>query len=316
MSAPTKLEKLSDSWAAPGAEELFAAFEAWVSSQELSLYPAQEDAVAELAEGHHVIMATPTGSGKSLVALAAHFFALSRGERSVYTAPIKALVSEKFFSLVEVFGAENVGMVTGDSSVNADASIICCTAEILANEALREGPAANVGPVIMDEFHFYADPHRGWAWQVPLVELPQAQFLLMSATLGDTSGFERRIAEHTGRDVVTVSSAARPVPLDYEYSTTPLVQKLERLAETGKAPVYAVHFSQRAAAEQASGLMSLSLLSKDERERLAERLSGFRFSKGYGKDLARLLKSGWVSTTRACCRSTAVWWSSSPRRAC
>ncbi|GAB3843953.1 DEAD/DEAH box helicase [Nesterenkonia populi] len=292
MSAPPKLEKLSVSWGAPGPEDLFAAFESWVSLRELSLYPAQEDAVAELAEGHHVIMATPTGSGKSMVALAAHFFALSRGERSVYTAPIKALVSEKFFSLVEVFGAENVGMVTGDSSVNSDAPIVCCTAEILANEALREGPQANVGPVIMDEFHFYADPHRGWAWQAPLIELPQAQFLLMSATLGDTSGFERRIAERTGRDIVTVSSAARPVPLDYEYSTTPLVQKLEQLAETGKAPVYAVHFSQRAAAEQASGLMSLSLLSKAERERLTERLSGFRFSKGYGKDLARLLKSG------------------------
>lgn len=158
-------------WRALSPEELFDTFNTWVQARGLQLYPAQEDAVAELADGHHVIMSTPTGSGKSMVALAAHFFALTRGERSVYTAPIKALVSEKFFSLVEVFGPANVGMVTGDSAVNAQAPIICCTAEILANESLRDGEEADVGPVVMDEFHFYADPHRGWAWQVPLIEL-------------------------------------------------------------------------------------------------------------------------------------------------
>ena len=270
----------------------------------MPLYPAQEDAVLELAEDNHVIMATPTGSGKSMVALAAHFFALARGERTVYTAPIKALVSEKFFSLIEVFGPENVGMVTGDSSVNAGAPIICCTAEILANESLRDGAEADLGPVVMDEFHFYADPHRGWAWQVPLIELrgmhsgqshagkSTVQFLLMSATLGDTSRFQERIAERTGRDVVLVSSAVRPVPLSYEYSTTLLVEKLEQLVAAQLAPVYVVHFSQREAAERAAGLMSLKLLTKAEREQLNERLKTFRFAKGYGQTLSRLLKSG------------------------
>lgn len=276
------------------------AFHSWVESRGITLYPAQEDAVLELAEGHHVIMATPTGSGKSMVAAAAHFLALGRGERSVYTAPIKALVSEKFFSLVEIFGAEKVGMVTGDSSVNADAPIICCTAEILANEALRDGPDADLGTVIMDEFHFYADPQRGWAWQVPLIELGGAapgargrvQFLLMSATLGDTSRFEQRIAERTGRDVVTVTSAERPVPLHFEYSTTPLQAKLEELVSTRQAPVYVVHFSQREAAERASGLASLNVLSKEEKERIRQRLETFRFAKGFGKTLNRLLRSG------------------------
>ena len=296
MSPRPLLQKLTSSPENPGQppspEELFEAFNSWVTDRGLTLYPAQEDAILELADGEHVIMATPTGSGKSMVALAAHFFALSRGQRSVYTAPIKALVSEKFFSLVEVFGAENVGMVTGDSAVNASAPIICCTAEILANEALRDGEEANVGPVVMDEFHFYADPHRGWAWQVPLIELPQAQFLLMSATLGDTTRFEQRIAQRTGRDVVVVSSAVRPVPLSYEYSTAPLTEKLEELAATHQAPVYVVHFSQREAAESAAGLMSLNLLSKAERETLNQRLERFRFAKGYGKTLSRLLKSG------------------------
>ncbi|WP_300343304.1 RNA helicase [Nesterenkonia sp.] len=287
------------SWAASAPEDLIEVFTEWTAARGIQLYPAQQDAVMELAAGNHVIMATPTGSGKSLVALAAHFFALARGERSVYTAPIKALVSEKFFSLVEVFGPEKVGMVTGDSAVNASAPIICCTAEILANEALREGPEADVGPVVMDEFHFYAEPERGWAWQVPLIELAptgggvsSAQFLLMSATLGDTSRFEKRLAERTGRDVVVVSSAQRPVPLSYEYSTVPLVEKLEQLAASGLAPVYVVHFSQREAAERAAGLMSLNLLSKAEREQLAQRLKTFRFAKGYGQTLKRLLASG------------------------
>ena len=274
------------------AEDLIEAFTSWTSSQGITLYPAQEDAVMELADGQHVIMATPTGSGKSLVAAAAHFFALCRGERSVYTAPIKALVSEKFFALVEIFGPENVGMVTGDSAVNSQAPIICCTAEILANEALRDGPDAEVGPVIMDEFHFYADPQRGWAWQVPLIELPQAQFLLMSATLGDTSRFEKRIAERTGRDVVTVSSDQRPVPLYFEYSTTGLQQKLETLVADQQAPVYVVHFSQRAAAERAAGLASLNVIGTQAREQIRERLKTFRFAKGYGKVLDRLLRSG------------------------
>jgi superfamily II RNA helicase len=284
--------RVPGSWSTPTPEELFETFQQWAAGQGLSLYPAQEDAILELADSQHVIMATPTGSGKSLVALAAHFFGLARGQRTIYTAPIKALVSEKFFSLVGVFGPENVGMVTGDSSVNAGAPIICCTAEILANEALRDGAEANLGPVVMDEFHFYADPHRGWAWQVPLIELPQAQFLLMSATLGDTTRFESRIADRTGRDVVVVSSAERPVPLSFEYSTTALVEKLEELAAKQLAPVYVVHFSQREAAEQAAGLMSLNLLSKAERERLGERIKTFRFAKGYGQTLSRLLKSG------------------------
>ncbi|MDO5492309.1 MAG: DUF3516 domain-containing protein [Nesterenkonia sp.] len=277
---------------APDDEVLFEGFRDWAAGRGITLYPAQEDAALHLAAGDHVVMATPTGSGKSMVGVAAHLFALSRGLRSVYTAPIKALVSEKFFALVEIFGAEQVGMVTGDSAVNAHAPIICCTAEILANEALRDGREAELGPVVMDEFHFYADPQRGWAWQVPLLELPQAQFLLMSATLGDTSRFEERIAARTGRDVVTVSSAERPVPLEFEYSTTPLQQRLEQLVAAGRAPAYLVHFSQREAAERAVGLASLSVVGPEERERIRERLEGFRFAKGYGRTLNRLLRSG------------------------
>src|SRR6478735_869983 len=221
-----------------------------------------------------------------------HFQAMARGARSYYTAPIKALVSEKFFALCEIFGADNVGMITGDSGVNQDAPIICCTAEILANIALREGSAAQLGAVIMDEFHFYSDPQRGWAWQVPLLELPQAQFLLMSATLGDVSRFEEGITELTGRPTTTVSSAERPIPLHFYYQQTPVHETLEELLSTKQVPVYVVHFSQLEAIDRAQTLMSINVCTREEKDKIAELIAGFRFAAGFGKTLNRLVRHG------------------------
>lgn len=196
----------------PDSDELYAAFVTWADGQGLSLYPHQDEAVIEIVSGRHTVLATP-GVRKSLVAVAAHFAALSSDRVSFYTAPIKALVNEKFFSLCGVFGADQVGLLTGDASVNADAPIICCTAEVLANIALREGSSADVGLVVMDEFHYYADPQRGWAWQVPLLELTHAQFLLMSATTGDVGVITADLTRRTGREVAEVTSATRPIPL-------------------------------------------------------------------------------------------------------
>jgi superfamily II RNA helicase len=274
------------------ADELFDAFTAWVSGQGLALYPAQEEALIEIVSGSHVILATPTGSGKSLVATGAHASALAQGMRSVYTAPIKALVSEKFFAACDVFGAEQVGMLTGDSSVNAEAPIICCTAEVLANMALRGGPETDVGLVVMDEFHFYADPDRGWAWQVPLLELPRAQFLLMSATLGDVTFFEQDLTQRTGRPTAVVRSAQRPIPLHFRYVTTPLHETLEELLATNSAPVYVVHFTQAAAAEQAQALTSINVCSRAEKDAIAELIGAFRFTAGFGRTLSRLVRHG------------------------
>src|SRR3712207_4423631 len=203
----------------PSPDSLFDAFTSWAAGQGLQLYPHQEEATIELFDAKNVVLSTPTGSGKSLVAVAAHFAALAESRRTFYTAPIKALVSEKFFALCAIFGAENVGMLTGDASVNADAPVICCTAEILANLALREGAQADVGQVVMDEFHFYAEPDRGWAWQVPIIEIPQAQFLLMSATLGDVGFFQKDLTRRTGRETAVVANAERPVPLLFSYVT-------------------------------------------------------------------------------------------------
>lgn len=283
---PTTLADGSD------ADAVYTAFVDWVESTGISLYPAQDEALIEIVSGNNLILSTPTGTGKSLVAVGAHYAALVTGRRSYYTAPIKALVSEKFFALVDVFGAANVGMITGDSSVNPDAPIICCTAEILANLALRQGPDAAVQQVVMDEFHFYADPDRGWAWQVPLLELPQAQFILMSATLGDVTQLASDLTRRTGRETASVTGVERPVPLHFFYETTPIHETIDDLLSTGQAPIYVVHFSQAAAMERAQALSSTKVATREQRDEIAALIGGFRFTTAFGKTLSRFLRAG------------------------
>ena len=264
----------------------------YVKGLGLTLYPAQEEAILEIVSGKNVILNTPTGSGKSLVATAMHFLAMAQGERSYYTCPIKALVSEKFFALCKDFGPENVGMLTGDASVNRDAPIICCTAEILANIALREGSRADVRYAVLDEFHFYADRDRGVAWQIPLLALPQARFLLMSATLGPTERFEEALTALTKAPSVTVRSAERPVPLDFTYSESPLHETILDLVKAGKVPIYVVNFTQRACAEEAQNLMSTDYSTKEEKRAITDALHGMRFDSPYGKEVQRFVKHG------------------------
>jgi len=274
------------------ADEVLDGFVRWAAEEGLDLYPHQEEAVLELLSGSNVILGTPTGSGKSLVALGAHLVAFTQRRRTWYTAPIKALVSEKFFSLIEAFGAENVGMLTGDAAVNPDAPIICATAEVLATTALQEGADADVGQVVMDEFHFYSEPDRGVAWQVPILELPQAQFLLMSATLGDVSFFEKDLTRRTGRPTAAVTDAPRPVPLTFTYAVTPMHETIAELLRKNDAPIYVVHFTQAAAVEQAQALTSVPLADAAQKAAIAAETSEFRWGRGFGATLSRLVRVG------------------------
>ncbi|MDU0367762.1 DUF3516 domain-containing protein [Microbacterium sp. KSW4-17] len=273
-------------------DAVYLGFVEWAASRGLTLYPAQDEAIIEIVSGANVILSTPTGTGKSLVAVAAHAASLSRGGRTYYTAPIKALVSEKFFALVDIFGAENVGMVTGDSSVNSDAPIICCTAEILANLALRQGADADVDQVVMDEFHYYGEADRGWAWQVPLLLLNRAQFILMSATLGDVEDIADDLSRRTGRPTARVTGVERPVPLHFEYARTPVHETVQELLDTKQAPIYVVHFSQAAAMERAQALSSIRIIGREQRDEIAEAIGGFRFTTGFGKTLSRYVRAG------------------------
>ena len=291
-SARTLTDLLPAAGTSPDADGLYDTFTGWAADRGLELYAAQSEALIELVTGANVILATPTGSGKSLVATGALFTALADGRRSFYTAPIKALVSEKFFALCAVFGSEKVGMMTGDAAVNPDAPILCCTAEVLANLALRDGADTDAGLVVMDEFHYYADPDRGWAWQIPLLELSGAQFLLMSATLGDTGFFATDLTRRTGRPTATVTSADRPVPLHHYYAVTPLHETISDLLATGQAPIYVVHFTQAAALEHAQALTSINVASRADRDAIAAAIGDFKFRAGFGKTLSRLVRHG------------------------
>ena len=274
------------------ADQAFERFLEWTGSRGIELWEHQEEALMDLAAGNHVILGTPTGSGKSLVALGMLFMGMAQGKRSYYTAPIKALVSEKFFDLVQVLGRKNVGMITGDTHINTSAPVICCTAEILANDALREGEDTDVGCVAMDEFHFFADPDRGWAWQVPLLTLPHTQFMLMSATLGDVSAIAASLREHTDSDVDLVVDAPRPVPLSYDYVKTPLEGTVELAMRNNEAPLYIVHFSQDAALSTAQSLANFGIATKEQREQIKEMARGTPFTTAFGKILKRLLSCG------------------------
>ena len=277
---------------APTPDELLNRFLEVNSLRGLSLYPAQEEALLELWDGKNVILNTPTGSGKSLVASGLHFLSLAQGRRSVYTCPVKALVNEKWMALCREFGPENVGLSTGDATVNHGAPILCCTAEILSNMALSEGADCPIVDVVMDEFHYYSDRQRGVAWQVPLLTLPRARFLLMSATLGDTAFFEQELTRRTGKPTAVVKSATRPVPLSYHWSEHPLPNAVQALVDQKKAPVYVVHFTQADAARNAQNFTSLDLCTKEEKVALGEALEDFRFSSPYGPDLKRWIKQG------------------------
>ena len=291
MSDHPLLRRLPDS---PNCsnDELLDRFLDYVTEKKLELYSAQEEAVLELFEDKNVILNTPTGSGKSLVATAQHFRSLAKGRRSIYTCPIKALVNEKFLALCRDFGPDNVGMATGDATVNRDAPILCCTAEILANYALRDGAKVPFREIIMDEFHYYADHSRGVAWQVPLLTLSASRFLLMSATMGSTEFFQKELMRLTHAETTVVSSRDRPVPLEFTYAETSVDVTLQELVVANKAPVYLVHFTQNEAAQAAQDLMSLNFCSPAEKTSLKEAMMGVKFASPYGKEVKKYLSHG------------------------
>lgn len=292
MSALPETTPLKPKDTTSSHDELLDHFLMYVESKGLELYPAQEEAILELFGDNNVVLNTPTGSGKSLVAAAMHYKSAGMGRKSVYTCPIKALVNEKFLALCKDFGAENVGMMTGDASVNRDAPILCCTAEILSNIALNEGSESSIRDVIMDEFHYYSDNERGVAWQTPLLTMSNARFLLMSATMGATEFFRSELERLTSARSVVVSSNQRPVPLDFEYSEINLAESIEKIKNENKLPVYVVHFTQLRASETAQNLTSINFCTKDEKAKINEELESVTFTSPFGKEIKKFLKHG------------------------
>lgn len=286
------LAELLESIQTGSGDELLERFLAYVTELGIELYPAQEEAILEIMAGKHIVLSTPTGSGKSLVATAMIFRSLANGGRAFYTCPIKALVNEKFFHLTDAFGPQMVGMMTGDATINQDAPIICCTAEIASSMALRNGVGAPIDALVMDEFHYYSDKERGMAWHLPLLILSRTKFLLMSATIGDATPFLERLEKLTGREAALVESRDRPVPLDFTYSEDPLRETVKNLVERGRSPIYIVCFTQRATAEEAQNLTSENYTTKEEKKAILEALEDASFDSPYGKDVQRFIKHG------------------------
>ena len=256
------------------------------------MYPHQEEAALALASDSHVVLATPTGSGKSLVALMGIVLARNRGERAVWTAPIKALVGEKFFELADLLGPSEVGLAIGDASINRDAPVLVCTSEVLANQALGMGEETPFGFACLDEFHYYAEHDRGWAWQVPLLTMHRCQFLLASATLGDVTAISEDLERRSGRDVQLVTAVTRPTPLFHLWRMTPVAESVTEAVEKGLSPVYIVHSSQAMAIDQAQSLVSLPITSRAQREAIAEAMRGVKLNTGFGQTLGRYLRNG------------------------
>ncbi len=292
MTGDCLADRLPETPGAISSDVILERFLDWVAGLGFELFPAQEEALLEVMADRHVVLDTPTGSGKSLVAMAMLWKGLCEGRTGFYTAPVKALASEQFFRMCNEFGAERVGMLTGDASINPKAPIVCCTAEVLANMALRQGADLPVDYVVMDEFHFYSDPERGVSWQVPLITLPDTTFLLMSATLGNMAPISEALERATGRPVALVSGRDRPVPLEYEYRETPLHVTIDELTNADRAPVYVVNFTQQDCARLAQSLTSLRLCSREEKKAVFREIGDFRFDTAYGKEMRRFLGFG------------------------
>ncbi|HET7534579.1 MAG TPA: DEAD/DEAH box helicase [Nocardioidaceae bacterium] len=190
---------------------LFADF---ASLYDFDLDGFQVRACQELEAGNGVLVAAPTGSGKTLVGEFAVHLALAQGRKCFYTAPIKALSNQKFNDLVDRYGAEQVGLLTGDNTINGEAPIVVMTTEVLRNMIYAGSRTlAGLGYVVMDEVHYLADRYRGAVWEEVIIHLPESVALVsLSATVSNAEEFGEWLSTVRGA-TTTIVEERRPVPL-------------------------------------------------------------------------------------------------------
>ncbi|MCA5894746.1 DEAD/DEAH box helicase [Isoptericola sp. NEAU-Y5] len=181
---------------------------------DFELDPFQADACAALEAGHGVLVAAPTGAGKTVVGEFAVHLALAQGGKAFYTTPIKALSNQKYADLVARHGAESVGLLTGDTSINSGAPVVVMTTEVLRNMLYAGSNALDgLAFVVMDEVHYLADRFRGPVWEEVIIHLPDhVQLVSLSATVSNAEEFGDWLAMVRG-DTTVVVSERRPVPL-------------------------------------------------------------------------------------------------------
>lgn len=190
------------------------------------LDPFQTKALDELEKGKNVLVAAPTGAGKTVIADFAVFLARSKGSKAFYTTPIKALSNQKYHELVRMYGAENVGLLTGDISINSEAQIVVMTTEVLRNMLYeRSSTLDSLRYVVLDEIHYLGDPFRGQVWEEVIIHLPRTVRIVgLSATVSNIEDFGAWIESVRGETALIVSEH-RPVPLEQSVIVQPGPEK-------------------------------------------------------------------------------------------
>jgi superfamily II RNA helicase len=201
----------------------------------------QLEAIDALNQGQSVVVSAPTGSGKTLVGEYAIHRALAHGQKVYYTTPLKALSNQKLRDFREQFGAENVGLMTGDFSVNREASIVVMTTEIFRNMLYAEvdrgdDPLADVEAVVLDECHYMNDSQRGTVWEESIIHCPPSvQLVALSATVANAGQLTDWIERVHGPTRLVLSDF-RPVPLDFSFCSAKGLHPLLNDQRTGLHP--------------------------------------------------------------------------------
>jgi hypothetical protein len=280
---------------APSPADLELAFvDKFFWSQGREPYPVQEQAISAIISGKSVLVTVPTGTGKTLMAKAGIFAALARGQRAVYTTPLRALTEEKFRELSDDFGPENVGFATGDYKINRDAPIQVEVAEILWNRIVGEKNVAPADIVIMDEGHYFNDPERGYVWEQSIIGLdPRAQLVVLSATVGHPERFCHWVHLTRKVEMHLIDSRERKVPLEHQFREELLLDTVKDLSWKGDVPAIIFCFGRELCFDVARLLKSCRRFTSDEEKAEVEKRCDEVFLQGgVAKELRPLLTHG------------------------
>jgi hypothetical protein len=279
---------------ASDADLELAFYDKFLLSRGLEPYPVQEQAVTAIFAGKSVLVTVPTGTGKTLMAKAALFRAVGRGERAIYTTPLRALTEEKYRELCADFGDENVGFATGDYKVNREAPIQVEVAEILWNRIVADKHVAPAEIVVMDEGHYFNDPERGYVWEQSIIGLdPRVQLVILSATVGHADRFCQWVEVTRRVPMALVESRERKVPLVHEYREEMLIDTVRDLAHGGDVPAIVFVFGREQCFEVARLLKSCRRFTTDEEKAKIDAMCDEALlPSGEAKELRPLLTHG------------------------
>ncbi len=250
-----------------------AFYEKFLWGRGIEPYPVQEQAIRHIVAGTSVLVTVPTGTGKTLMAKAALQAAVMRGERAIYTTPLRALTEEKYRELCADFGDENVGFATGDYKVNREAPIQVEVAEILWNRVVGDKSVCPAEVVVMDEGHYFNDPERGYVWEQSIIGLdPRSQLVILSATVGRPDRFCQWASLTRRVPMELVESRERKVPLVHDFREEPLIDTVRELAHKGDVPAIVFVFGREQCFEVARLLKSCRRFTTDEEKAKVEAL--------------------------------------------